>query len=154
MKKSFIGWILVVGLVGCSESELFGPSAKQTDSTTKPVVTTVKKPVVDVEENTFNLSVPFESITLTQGKEETVLIGINRGENFSEKVSIKVSDLPPGVTMETVDPVIQEGDTEVTLNLKANSDAALGDFTVKLTGHTASSGADFPVELRITVAKE
>jgi hypothetical protein len=56
--------------------------------------------------------------------------------------------------VETSDPVIKHGSTGVTLLLKAAGDAALGDFTVKVTGHTASSGADFTQEFKITVAQK
>ena len=37
---------------------------------------------------------------------------------------------------------------------KAADDAALGDFTVKLTGHTATSGTDATNELKLTVAQK
>ncbi len=96
---------------------------------------------------------PFESVTLAQGDEKSLLIGINRGENFREDVAIEVSELPQGVTLDTVDPVIETGETDATLMLKAAPDAALGDFTFKVTGHTASSGADFSKEIKLTVTK-
>ena len=38
--------------------------------------------------------------------------------------------------------------------LKVASDAALGDFTVKVTGRTASSGPDFSEEFMMTVAQK
>jgi hypothetical protein len=65
-----------------------------------------------------------------------------------------VSDLPQGVTLETENPVIKEGDTDAALMLKAAPDAALGDFTFKVTGHTKSSGADFTEEVNLTVAQK
>jgi len=37
---------------------------------------------------------------------------------------------------------------------KAASDAALGEFMVKVKGHTASSGADFTKEFKMTVAEK
>lgn len=83
-----------------------------------------------------------------------MLIGIDRGENFREQVAIKLSGLPEGVTLETNDAVIEHGATDATLMLKAAGDAALGDFTVKVTGHTASSGADFTNDFKMTVAQK
>lgn len=121
------------------------------DADKKPVV---EKPIPGEADKTFSLSVPFESVGLTQGEEKSVLIGINRGENFREEVTIEVSDLPTGVTLATTDPSITHGSTDATLKFKAASDAALGDFTVKVKGHTASSGADFTKELKMTVAKK
>jgi len=147
----------LIATVGCNWT------AKQSGSAAAPAtreqaakspVTVVKKPIVGEADSTFSLSVPFESIALTQGEEKDVLIGINRGENFGEQVALKVSGLPAGVTLETVDPVITPGSTDVTLMLKAATDATLGDFTVKVTGHTASSGADFTKEFKLSVTNE
>lgn len=144
---------------GCNESPPEG--SKATTSTEKPAqpTTTVKKPVVEKPiageaDRTFSLSVPFESVALTQGEEKSVLIGINRGEDFREEVAIEVSGLPRGVTLATTDPSIADSSTDATLMFKAASDAALGDFTVNVTGHTASSGADFTKEFKMTVAKK
>jgi uncharacterized membrane protein len=155
---------------GCNKSTPEGSKAtpstekegsQAAPSTEKPAqpVTTVKKPVVEEPiageaDRTFSLSVPFESVALTQGEEKSVLIGINRGENFREEVAIKVSGLPQGVTLETAAPVITQGSTDATLMFKAASDAALGDFTVEVTGRTASSGADFTKEVKMTVAEK
>ena len=65
-----------------------------------------------------------------------------------------MTGLPDGVTLETVDPVIKHGSPDVTLMLKAASDASLGTFTVKVTGHTASSGGDFSKEFKVIVAQK
>jgi uncharacterized membrane protein len=175
MKMLTIG---VCGLVmftafGCSETSPEGRkttaaienTAQPTRTVKKPAVEepiggdannnpAVDKPIAGEADKTFSLSVPFESVALTQGEEKSVLIGINRGENFREEVAIEVTDLPTGVTLATADPSIEHGSTDATLNFKAASDAALGDFTVKLTGVTASSGADFTREFKMTVAEK
>jgi hypothetical protein len=119
----------------------------------QPVATVAKKPIAGEAEGTFSLSVPFESVTLKQGENKSVVIGINRGANFGEQVGIKVSGLPAGVSLESAEPVIEHGSTSETLTLKAASDAALGDFTVKVTGQTASSSADFAKEFKINVVQ-
>ena len=139
---------------GCSGSATKESKATAaTKEPAEPVRTVVNKPIAGDADETFSLSVPFESVSLTQGEDKSVLIGINRGENFREQVAIKLSDLPEGVSLETTDPVIEQGTTDATLMLKAASDAALGDFTFKVTGHTASSGADFSKEIKLTVSK-
>ena len=150
MKTPFAGWMLVVGLVGCSGGDSMGPTA----APTKPVVTTANKPIAGEADNTFSLSVPFQAITLKQGEEKAVVIGINRGANFGEEVALKVAGLPEGVTLDPADPVIKPGSTDANLVLKAERDAALGDFTVKVTGQTASSGADSSNEFKITVTQK
>ena len=157
--------VMLLGAVGCTRSTSEGPEATTPGTrhtTARPVVveteteaeTEAKEPIAGEADSTFSLTVPFEAVTLTQGEEEPILIGINRGLNFAEQVAIKVSGLPAGVTFEADDPVIEPGSTDVTLVLKAADDAALGDFTAKLTGETASSGADFSKEFKITIAEK
>lgn len=160
MKTILVGLLMLApfAAVGCGESAQKSPNATANaqdapEQQSNPVTTVAKVPILGETDNTFSLSVPFESVALAQGEEKTVLIGINKGENFREQVAIKVTELPMGVTLDTTDPVIKQGSTEVTLMLKAASDAALGDFTFKLTGHTASSGADFSKEIKLTVSK-
>jgi len=159
MKNLFIGLcvLALVAATSCNRSapekqEAAAPAARQ--SPEKAVQTVAKKPIAGEAEHTFSLSVPFESVTLTQGERESVRIGINRGQNFGEEVTIKVTGLPAGVTVETANPVIKYGSTDVTLTLKAASDAALGDFTANVTGYTASSSDDFSKEIKITVAQK
>ena len=170
--------LTLLGAVGCTRDASEGPEATtpatreqsakpvarvakkpiageaEREQSAKPVERVAEKPIPGEADRTFSLTVPFEAVTLTQEGEQPVLIGINRGENFGEQVAIEVSGLPAGVTLETADPVIKPGSTDVTLTLKATADAALGDFTAKVTGHTASSGADFSKELKVTVAQK
>jgi hypothetical protein len=149
--------LMLAVAVGCSESSSDGPQAiapTKREQPNEPVKVVAKKPIAGEADNTFSLSVPFESVTLAQGEEKSMLIGINRGEDFREEVTIKVSGLPQGVTLETAKPVIKQGDTEAALMLKAAPDAAVGDFTIKVTGQTASSGADFSKEVKLTVAQQ
>jgi hypothetical protein len=158
--KTFVIGLLLLTLavaVGCTESSSDGPQAvapRESEQQKEPVKVVAKKPIAGEADKTFSLSIPFESVTLTQGEQKSMLIGINRGENFREEVKIEVTDLPQGVTLETAKPVIKQGDTDAALMLKASPDAALGDFTIKVTGQTASSGADFSKEVKLTVAKQ
>jgi hypothetical protein len=160
MKMLLVGLFVLTpfAIVGCNKSVKESPKATATATPaskqpTDPATTIVNKPILGESDSTFSLSVPFEAIALTQGEEKAVLIGINKGENFREQVAIKLAELPMGVTLETADPAIKQGSTEVTLMLKAAKDAALGDFTFTVIGHTASSGADFSKELKLTVSK-
>lgn len=149
--------LTLVTATSCSGTTREGQDAAKSGSTgisAKPVQRLANKPVAGETEHTFSLSVPFESVDLAQGEEKSIQIGINRGENFAEQVKIKVSGLPKGVTMETKEPVITQGNTGVELTFKAASDAALGDFTAEVIGHTASSGADFSKEVKLTVSQK
>ena len=148
--------LTLVAAVGCNRSTPDGTqetARASREPLVEPEATVAMKPIIGEAENTFSLSVPFESVVLAQGEEKSVLIGINRGENFREQVAIKMTGLPTGVTLETADPLIEQGSTDVTLMLKAASDAALGDFTFKVAGHTASSSADFSKEIKLTVSE-
>ena len=93
-----------------------------------------RNPLYGQADNTFNLSVPRLSTSLKQGETKEVSIGIKRGKNFQEDVTLKFADGPQGVTLDPASPVIKHGDTEAKVTLKAAADASLGDFTVKVTG--------------------
>jgi uncharacterized membrane protein len=114
----------------------------------------VKKPVAGEAEHTFGLSVPVESVALKQGEEVSVRIGIERGTNFSEEVEIEVTGLPAGVTVEAEQPSITKDSKGVDLKLKAAEDAALGEFTTKVTGSTKSSVADISKEIKLTITQK
>jgi hypothetical protein len=68
-------------------------------------------------------------------------------------VTLSFGELPPGITIEPSEAVIIHGAQEATVNLSAAADAALGDFTVKMAGHSAT-GLDASKELKLTVVKE
>ena len=82
-----------------------------------------------------------------------VAVGIKRGKNFDEDVTLEFAEGPKGVTIDSANPVIKHGDTEAKLTFKATDDASLGDFTVKVTGHP-TKGSDASNDFKITVAKK
>lgn len=129
-------------LVGCNQGTSGGPGAS-----TPPA----KAPMVGQTEDTFSMAVP--STKLNQGETKVIAIGISRGKNFSGDVSLKLGDLPKGVSCDPANPVIRQADTDAKLTLMAAADAALGDFTVKMAGHP-TKGADASSELKLTIAKQ
>jgi len=165
MKTSLAG-LLALGLLatgGCNRGTPGGPGVTSPTTTAEaptsadpsmPASTVTNKPIVVEADNTFSLSVPLTATTVKQGAEQSVVIGISRGRNFGEEVAIALVGLPAGVTLVTANPAIKHGSMETQLVLKAADDAALGDFTVKLTGHTATSGTDATNELKLTVAQK
>ncbi len=143
--KAYLSVILfgvLIILVGCNQGTSGGPGASSPPT---------KKPMTGQIDDTFSLSMP--SMKVNQGETVTASVGIDRGTNFSEDVSLKLNDLPKGVTLESASPLIKHGDKETKLTLKAAEDAALGDFTVKVTGHP-TKGADAVSELKISVVKQ
>ena len=146
MKRSSVGLLAMVMMAffGCSQAVPGGPGVTKSSP---------RAPAYGEADNTFNLSVPHMSTTLHQGKSKEVAIGIERGKNFGEDVTLKLADGPRGVTLAVANPVILHGDTQAKVTLTATDDASLGDFTVKVTGHP-TKGADATNELKITVAKK
>lgn len=135
-------------LTGCNQHTTSGgPGASKLGSAG------TNKPLVGQGEETFSLKTPLLSTKIKQGETKTVNIDISRGKNFDQDVTLKLHDLPKGVTIDPASPVIKHGDKEAKLTVKAADDAALGDFTVKVTGHPAK-GADAESEFKLTVDKK
>lgn len=103
--------------------------------------------------DSFTLITPRLSISLKQGETQTVPIGIKRDKSFDQDVALTFGDMPTGVTLLPLAPVIKHGDAEAQVTLTGTGDASLGNFAVKVTGHPAK-GADASNELKFTVAKK
>ncbi len=150
MKRSIAGLLAMalLALIGCSQGTPGGPGVTGSAA---------KKPLYGQADDTFNLSVPSsvpsQSTTLKQGETKAVSISINRDKTFDEDVTLTFADMPKGVTLEPASPVIKHGDTEAKLTLTAADDAALGDVTIKVTGHP-TKGADASNEFKLTVDKK
>lgn len=145
----FMGAMLAT--TGCDKSSSGGPGAipppaKQT-VVEKP---TAGQAIVGQAEDTFSLDTPMMSTKLAQGASVPFVIGIKRGKNIDQDVTLNFSDLPKGVTIDPANAVIMHGDAEAKLTVNAASDAALGDFIVKVKGHPAV-GPDATSELKVTV---
>jgi len=144
MKRSFAGLVLMalIAFTGCNQGTPGGPGAPDKDG---------KKPLYGQAENTFNLSV--SGVSMKQGETKEVSIGIKRGKNLDEDVTVTLADVPKGVSFDTDNSVIKRGETEAKFTLKAGDEAVVGDFTVKVTGHP-TNGADASNEFKLTVVKK
>jgi hypothetical protein len=112
-----------------------------------------KPPIVGQADETFHLSAPTLSTHVAQGETKTAAIGIKRGKNFDQDVTVKFGDLPNGVTITPTSAVLKHGDNEVQVSISAAADAAVGDFTVAVTG-SPGKGAEGATSIKITVAKK
>jgi len=143
MKMKRIGVVVLlavcVAFAGCNQGTSGGPGA----------ATPPEKEKMGQTEDTFSLTIP--AVDINQGGTLAITAGINRGKNFSEDVSLKLAGLPTGVTLTPETPVIKRGDTDTELTFYASDAAALGDFTVKVSGHP-TKGADAVTEMKIAVA--
>ncbi len=103
--------------------------------------------------DSFSLSVPLLSTSIKQNETKAVSIAISRDKTFVSDVTLSFGELPSGITIEPSEAVIIHGVEEATIKLTAAPDAALGDFTVKISGHS-TTGLDASKELKLTVVKE
>jgi hypothetical protein len=128
-------------LVGCGTGSQGGPGAGNKGGVTGPA------------DDAFTLTVPTLSTKIKQGDARVIEIGIKRGKNFGQDVALKLDGLPKGVNPVPASPEIKAGQEEVKVTLGAADDAALGDFTVKVTGHP-KTGADATNEFKLTIEKK
>jgi uncharacterized membrane protein len=144
--KTTLVLLLLLGLVaftGCDKGTQGGPGATNPSN----------RNGIGQADDTFKLTTPTFSTSLKQGESKVVDIGIKRGKNFDQDVSLKFDNLPKGVSVEPAAPALKHGDDDAKVTIKAANDAAVGDFTVKVTGHPAK-GADAANELKLTVEKK
>jgi hypothetical protein len=173
MRKLTASWILLAlgGLVGCTNEHPGGPGAAQGPHKT-PTYTkegqqgtqrksaygpedrdTRKTSTFGREEGTFTIGVPQLSTSIKQGETKTISISIKRGKNFDQDVKLAFGDLPKGVTIEPSMETIKASETEKNISIKATDDAAVGEFTVKVTG-TPTTGANAESDLKLNVNKK
>jgi uncharacterized membrane protein len=144
MKTSIVGLLLsaLVASTGCNnQGTSGGPGATNRSD---------NKPIIGRADDAFTLDPPNLATKLKQGEPKAIAIGINRGKNFDQDVTLKFENLPKGMSIEPAHPVIKHGETEAKLTIKATDDAAIGEFAIKVTGHPAK-GADASNEFKITV---
>ncbi len=103
--------------------------------------------------DTFTVGLPILSTSLKQGESKTVAMTINRDKKFNDEVTLNFGKLPEGVSMEPSAPVMKQGNSESTITLTATNDAALGDFTIKVTGHP-SDGVDVSKDFKLAVVEK
>lgn len=135
--------VLAVAITGCDKGVSGGPGVDKPDS---------EQATVGLTEDTFSLDVPMMSTKIAQGESTEVTIGIDRGRNIDQDVTLRFEEVPTGVSVAPENPVITRGEDEVTVDVSATAGAALGDFTVQVTGKP-KSGASATNEIKITVEK-
>jgi hypothetical protein len=155
MKKCILAAAVaaLICVTGCTQGTPGGPGAEKArqqekDSKLKQAEDKVRQP-----EGTFSLTVPTFATKLKQGESKELAIGIKRGKNFDQDVTVKLEGAPAGVTVEPASTTIKHGDEDAKVKVKAADDAALGDFKVKVVGKP-SKGDEATNELKLTIAKK
>ncbi len=147
MKRTFVGFALLATLTvltGCNQGTPGGPGA------TAPTNASGKPPPIGQANDTFNLTVPPFGTSIKQGERKAVSIGIKRGGNFNEDVTLKFAGLPKGVAINPSPALIKHSDESAKLTLIAGENASLGGFSITATGHPLK-GADAVVVFKVTV---
>ncbi len=146
MKNLYCCLVVLMGalVAGCNQGTPGGPGAG-TESHDKSEVVQA--------DDSFNLSASLIPTTIKQGERIETSIGIKRGKNFDQDVSLKFDGLPTGVKMEPSEPTIKHGEEDAKMSIEAKDDAALGDYNVTVTGHP-SSGADAAISFKLKVDKK
>ncbi len=135
-KRFWLGWmttgLLSLGLItGCSEeSTPGGPGAAATTTDGEPVN----------EDATFTLGLPTGATNIEQGMSEVVSVSVDRGDNFSEDVTI--SFMPPdGITVEPSEATVRSTDDEVELTIQVAPTVAPGEKIIDVSGQGGSGPA-------------
>ncbi len=151
-------WCLVTSCLvlsmGCNVNTPRGPGISEVPNVSGVSNTTTAeyRPTLGVPDEAFSLSVPATSIRLTVGESARVAVSIKRGRNFQEDVTLTISGLPDGVSVQPETPMIKAGDPEAPLDFHANDDAATGTYKITVVGHP-SSGADARSETSLTISR-
>lgn len=158
--KTLLGSFAAAALaltIGCTQSNPGGPGVTSTpnssSSTTTTTTTAAHKPLIGEADDTFKMNTPMLSTRVKQGESATAKISLSRGKNFDEDVALKFTDVPKGVTLTPVTPMIAKSEKEATIDVQAASDAAIGEFTVKVAGHP-EKGPDATSELKLTILEK
>ncbi len=144
MTRFFYGLMIAsLAAVGCDRrGGTGGPGAADTGT---------RLPLFGQADNTFNLTPA--AVSVKQGDAEPGAVGIKRGTNFDQDVTLAFADVPKGVTIDPTGPVIKSGGTDAKFTLAASEDAAPGEYTVKVVGHPVTGG-DATNQFKVTVAKK
>ena len=110
-------------------------------------------PLLGPKEGEFSLSLPLLSTKIKQGASDVVTIGIKRGKNFDEDVTLSFDKVPEHVTLDPKSPTIKKGDKDVKVTVKVGDDAGLGDHEIAVTGKP-TKGPEVNDKVKITVEKK
>lgn len=134
-----------LGVFGCADNtKLGGPGATTPDR---------EKPMIGQADNTFTLDPPNFATNVKQGESKVVSIGIKRGKNFDQDVTLEFENVPQGLSFEPRKPTIKKSEKEVQLTVKATDTAAVNTHMVKILGH-AANGPPATNEIKIEVDKK
>lgn len=123
MNRLMLAFALTALAAGCNKTTTTGTHVLTKRSDTATVVETVQAKLSVVAK---------EAQTVARGATDKVTILINR-DHFNDPVTVTLSGLPKGVTVEEKELLIPGDSNSVTATLKADKDAPVGDAPVTIT---------------------
>ncbi len=139
MKKlAAFSLIMLLAITGCQMGSSGGPGTSDSS----------KEHYLSRPDESFTLGMA--QVTIRQGETKFVSISIKRTLNFEEDVVLSFEAMPRGISVDDAHPRIKRGDAEARFALTAKDEAALGDFSLKVTGHP-TNGGDAVNDFKITV---
>ena len=82
----------------------------------------------------FRIAVPTFTTEVKQGEVQSVIVSLERGEYFKQKVKLQI-EAPTGISVEPASIIIKAGDKpDVQLRIAAAQNAALGEYQVFVKG--------------------
>ncbi len=100
----------------------------------------------------FNISVPSFDTKVKQGETQSVTISLQRGESFKQDVKLQIKlSKGEGITFDPAKVTVKASDKpDVQIKITAPKDAALGEYTISVTG-TPTTGEPTSVEFKVKV---
>ena len=130
---------LAIAPMACNESPKGGAVTSNRESTTT--------------KETFTIKAPSGHTTIKQGESKIIDVSLDRSSNFKQDVKLEAmsAETGKGVTIDPTSKSVAASDTaKISMTVKAEKDAAIGDHIIKITG-TPASGAPTTVDVTIRV---
>jgi hypothetical protein len=86
---------------------------------------------------TFTLGMPTGATNVEQGQSEVVTISIDRGDQFTEEVTVQLTP-PQGITVEPQQFTFASGQEESDVQVTAGPTATIGEHNIQVQGQSAS----------------
>ncbi|GMW00273.1 MAG: hypothetical protein AMXMBFR84_14110 [Candidatus Hydrogenedentota bacterium] len=142
----------LIVLAGCAEGTPGGPGVTEEASAPAPTYDPMTPPQIAMNqtEQTFTLDTPMLGASVTQGESSEVPIGVQRGSEMNQTVTVEFDGVPAGVTITPESPTLIPGQGETNVTISASPTAPAGEYTVSVKGRP-ETGAVAETQMDITV---
>jgi hypothetical protein len=135
MEKQKFGMIVLSLLMvcGCIDGNVSVPSDKavsslQTQLVNRPVIGEFNSQEADESTELGELKLILSPINIRQGASVVATATIQRPDGFEGEIALAFNDIPNGISIEPINPIVPAKSNVATINVTARSDAVVGDF--------------------------